>query len=122
MLVSRGRCTGCAGYYDKARGSATQRGYDSHWFRVFRPRFFGLLIAHDIVPVCGAALPDGPRMGDSLCKAAGRLTDSHLHVDHDPPLTQAERADRSIVEDVTRVGLLCRACHARKTSREQRRR
>lgn len=118
-LVQAGRCPAHARVVEQRRGTATSRGYDSHWTRIFRPWFIAQLIKHGIAPACGAALPGGPSMADSHCKAEGRLNGRHLHLDHDPPLTDAERRDRRAVEDPTRVGFLCRECHGAKTQREQ---
>lgn len=106
------------------RGTATERGYDSRHWRPFRERFKAMLIQAGIAPVCGASLPGGPAMTASRCRAEGRLVErnpdgSDLHVDHDPPLTDAERSDWRKVCDVHRVGLLCKSDHAVKTAREQ---
>ena len=76
------------------------------------------MIRLGIAPVCGAALPGGPPMTDSQCKAAGRLNASRLHLDHNPPLRPEERQDRHAVEDMHRVGWLCVTCHAARTRRQ----
>jgi len=117
-LVVRGRCAACSRHREQQRGTATQRGYGAAWLR-FRPRFLAALVEAGILPVCGAALPDGPQTNDSACKAAGRLTfrsddGSSLHFDHDPPLQEHERGRPDAVCDVRRVQLLCASCHARK--------
>jgi hypothetical protein len=78
-----------------------------------------MLIAAGVAPICGAALPDGPSMKDSTCKAEGRITFRRLHLDHDPPLRADERCDRRVVCDPLRVGFLCASCHSTKTNREQ---
>jgi hypothetical protein len=78
-----------------------------------------MLIAAGIAPICGAALPDGPSMKDSECKADGRITHRRLHLDHDPPLRDEERSARRAVCNPLRVGFLCASCHSRKTNREQ---
>ena len=119
-LVIEGLCPEHSRQNESYRGSAASRGYDSHWSKVFRPAFFAALIAAGVTPVCGAALPDGPSMADSECAAAGLLNAEKLHVDHSPPLATWERQHRKRVEDMSRVGLLCRSCHARKTQRESR--
>lgn len=118
-LVESGRCPAHARHVERRRGSAASRGYDSYWSRVFRPGFVRALIAAGVAPVCGAALPGGPRMDDSACRQAGLLNDHDLHLDHDPPLRSEERSDRRAVCDPLRVGLLCASCHSRKTQREQ---
>lgn len=116
-LVPRGRCTKCAKTQDRARGTSTERGYGSYWRR-FRPQFISILVEAGITPVCGAALPTGPQTQDSQCKAEGRQTMEGLHLDHEPPLTEAERKVRAIVCRETRIQILCRACHSAKTSRQ----
>lgn len=108
---------------DARRGSAASRGYDRQWqaFRIFvRNR----MIALHILPVCGAALPGGPVTTDSACQAAGLLVGANpdgteLSLDHEPPLRAEERLNPRAVCDLLRVQWLCRACHARKTLREQ---
>jgi hypothetical protein len=73
--------------------------------------------------VCGEALPWGPRAATlkaSACHKAGLLQARTLHLDHTPPLEDHERQSRSAVEDMGRIGLLCRSCHARKTQEENR--
>jgi hypothetical protein len=118
-LVASGHCAKHQRLLEQRRGTATARGYDSYWSKVFRPRFMRLLIAAGVAPVCGAALPGGPAMTSSTCRANGLLNDRHLHLDHNPPLRPEERAHRHLVCDPLRVGLLCEADHARKTQREQ---
>lgn len=118
--VARGRCSSCG---VETRQTSVQRGYGRLW-KAFRPRFFAMLVQLGILPVCGAALPGGPSMEDSHCKQAGYLTyfssnGSSLHLDHDPPLDDWERAKPERVCDPLRVGLLCDVCHASKTRREQ---
>lgn len=119
-LVASGRCPAHARPYDRYRGSSTSRGYGSTW-RAFRERFKTLLIAAGVAPVCGAALPDGPDMSASRCRALGILTWQRLHLHHHPPLRDDERADRRAVEDPRRVGFLCEPCHNAETAREQQR-
>lgn len=118
-LTEGGPCPRHSRVREARRGSAHARGYTRHWREVFIPGFIRSLIAHGIAPVCGAALPGGPSMGASLCKAEGRLNGDHLHLDHDPPLRDDERGHRHAVEDAHRVGFLCRTCHSSKTKREQ---
>lgn len=112
--VAKGRCQACTRKMDQRRGSASSRGYGAAWER-FRRLFVALLVAAGIAPVCGAALPDGPQTQDSQCKAAGLLVGDDLQLDHEPPLTEAERQQPRAVCDPRRVQFLCRACHARKT-------
>lgn len=117
-LTTGGPCAKHARQRERFRGSAASRGYDYGWVK-FKARFIQMLIARDIAPACGAALPGGPSMQDSRCKATGVLETSHLHLDHDPPLRDEERSDPRKVCDPMRVGLLCRVDHNRKTQREQ---
>src|SRR5580765_8498259 len=118
-LVATGRCLAHTKQGEQRRGSSASRGYGAPWVR-FRTWFMERLIREGIAPVCGAALPDGPAMPDSQCRADGRLEGRRLHLDHTPPLRPEERRDRRAVCDPRRVGLLCAACHSRKTLREQR--
>lgn len=101
---------------DRRRGSAHDRGYTASWRR-FIGYFRRLLLREGIAPVCGAALPGGPTMSESRCKAEGRLSAVRLHLHHDPPLTRAEREDKRAVEDPLRVGFLCQRCHNAATAR-----
>jgi hypothetical protein len=118
-LVESGRCKTHRLEVERQRGSAAARGYDAHWSG-FRKRFIARLIAADIAPACGASLPDGPNTrAFSQCAQEGRLTVDALHLDHEPPLTEAERGRRAAVEDPRRVGFLCPSCHSRKTRNEQ---
>lgn len=118
-LVKSGTCATHSRAVEQRRGSAAQRGYGRPWAR-FRQRFIDMLIAADITPACGASLLIGPNTkAFSQCVTEGRLTTSDLHLDHEPPLTQEERADRSKVNDPRRVGFLCPVCHSRKTRDEQ---
>lgn len=118
-LTTAGPCADCARQRETRRGSAASRGYDSYWSKVFRPRFVQMLIAAGVTPACGAALPDGPTMSASTCKAEGRLVTAHLHLHHDPPLRPEERAHRHLVCDPKRVGFLCGMDHSRETQAEQ---
>lgn len=131
-LTEGGPCPEHARQRERFRGTASIRGYDSEWTR-FRRRFFDILIAAGFLPACGAALPGGPSMKDSRCAAAGLVNTVQLELDHDPPLTAAERNHRtacvlpqcggksghSAFLCANRVGLYCRSCHSRKTLREQ---
>ncbi len=121
VLVRRGRCPAHTRQIDQARETATRRGYSSSWHRVFKPQFLGRLVQAGIVPVCGAALPDGPTTTASQCRADGVLTftsldGSALHFHHEPPLRDDERHDPAKVCDPWRIVLLCAACHATTTA------
>lgn len=119
QLTKGGPCPTHRRQADQLRGSRHERGYGITW-EDFRQQFMDRLIEAGIVPCCGAALPTGPSMQHSQCKAQGRLNIERLNLDHDPPLQDWERADRAKVEDETRVGFLCHHCHARKTFSESR--
>ena len=117
-------CTAHQKERESRRGSAHARGYTRHWRQVFIPLFERMLIAAGLAPVCGAALPDGPRMTESRCNSLGVLTffnqdGSRLHLHHNPPLQEHERDDRQAVEDPRRVGFLCQSCHAAETLASQ---
>lgn len=115
-LSHGGPCQTCAKAREQRRGSAHTRGYTRAW-EGFRARFKRLLIAAGIAPVCGASLPDGPdtRRWSRCLEQQGWLNDRQLHLDHEPPLTEAERANPKAVLDARRVGFLCQSCHAAKT-------
>lgn len=125
--MTRGKCSEHARQAEQRRGSASERGYDRTWQR-FRLHFVGLLAASGILPVCGASLPTGPNTKVwSDCAKKGLANGNDLHVDHEPPLTDDERAraqagDRSAIDDVNRVGLLCGSCHDAKTKEQSGRR
>lgn len=120
-LTESGPCEVCrkTRYKDvEPRGSAASRGYGASW-RAFRVEFFTALASAGIPPVCGATLPNGPQTCDSQCSAQGYAAftsedGTELHLDHEPPLTGAERNDPTKVCDKDRIQLLCRACHSRK--------
>ena len=120
----RGRCPSCASTQDLRRGSNTARGYTGQW-RAFVRQFTLALVTHGIAPICGAHLPDGPRTEQfSRCHQDGLFTSSGLQLDHEPPLTQAERerarhGDRSAIDDPLRVGFLCGVCHQAKTQQQR---
>lgn len=117
-LVRSGRCDAHRRVQERFRGSSASRGYNAHW-QAFRRQFRAMLIAHDIPPVCGAALPDGPPSTVSRCHAAGRLNAADLHLDHWPPLRDDERANRRAVCDPRRVRFLCASCHNALTRAQQ---
>jgi len=123
-LTASGRCEEHERQLEIRRGTSTARGYGVRW-RQFRRVFLGLLVARDILPVCGARI-DGVPSPHSQCAGEGRLIarsadGSDLHFDHDPPLREAERADPSAVCDPRRISILCAACHNRKSQAEQER-
>ena len=118
--VVAGRCPSCSHHTEQRRDTSHERGYTTAgWFR-FRQRFIIQLLDAGIPVVCGAALPDGPPTARfSLCTANGEMNSHRLELDHEPPLTDAERAravqgDRSAFDDPRRVGFLCAACHKHK--------
>lgn len=117
-LTDQPRCPVHTKQADRQRGTPTERGYNAAW-RDFRRRFKNTLIMHGIAPVCGAALPGGPLMAASRCRAEGRLNDVALELHHDPPLQPHERQDRRAVCNPLRVGWLCKACHSRATQEQQ---
>lgn len=124
-LAEKTPCPACSRKTEQYRGSRTSRGYDERWQRFRLVTFPNLLIAADIARVCGAALPGGPSMSASTCKAQGLLTArSHdgtdLHLHHDPPLTDEERKNPAIVCSPLRVGYLCARDHAAETLRARR--
>ena len=123
-LVTAGRCQTHTKQADAYRGTSSARGYDATW-RTFRQYFIRQLIDKHIYPICGARLSGIPSPY-SQCAAQGLVVDrsadgTDLHVDHDPPLTDAERQNSRAVCDLHRVGLLCKSCHNRKTQGEQQR-
>lgn len=77
-----------------------------------------MLAAAGIPSICGAALPGGPTMAASQCRAAGLVNGWDLQLDHDPPLEDHERQSVAAVCNPRRVGWLCRRCHAAKTASE----
>ena len=115
----RGRCPACSRQTERAKGTASSRGYGSRW-QAFRPRFIGELIKAGVLPICGAHLPGGPQTHDSQCQAEGIQNGDDLDFDHEPPLTDEERQDVRKVCDPLRIQLLCGSrCHAAKTRRQQ---
>lgn len=125
-LVPSGYCSEHQSFgqtQERARGTATQRGYGAEW-RAFRTWLRHRMRALHIVPVCGATLPGGPVTSDSLCRAQGLLVGSNpagsdLHFDHEPPLQAHERTEQRAICNPLRIQLLCEACHNRKTQRDQ---
>jgi hypothetical protein len=120
-LTDQGRCQAHRRQAERWRGSAASRGYGHSWTQ-FREWFKRQLVANDVPVVCGAALPGGPSMQDSQCKADGVLNEGAgdgkgLNLDHDPPLQDWERADRRRIENPMCVGFLCARCHSARTRR-----
>jgi hypothetical protein len=124
-LVASGSCPAHARQQEQRRGTAHARGYTYRDWQPFRRRFLAALVEAGLLPVCGAALPDGPLARDSACRDAGLFTytsadGSSLHLDHEPPLEDWERRIPSVVCDPRRVVLKCARCHTIKTARERR--
>lgn len=117
-LTTQRLCPTCQREAEQARGSSTERGYDAAW-RSFRAWFRALLASEGIIPACGSALPTGPDTRRySRCLKQGITNVDELHLDHEPPLTPAERKDPSAIRNPNRVGFLCRSCHSAKTVNE----
>lgn len=121
-LTDGGPCPDHARAREQRRGTAHARGYTYGGWQPFRRRFFALLVAHDILPICGAALPTGPTTRDSACRDAGLFTftsqdGSSLHLDHEPELEDHERTNQAAVCDPDRIVLKCASCHSIKTGR-----
>ncbi len=119
--LSRGRCQLCARQGEQQRGNWYQR-FGRDWEK-FRERFPGMLIEAGVRPICGEAMPGGPREPLTACAVAGletyRSADrSKLHLDHQPKLEDWEPRTREIVCDPMRVRLSCRECHSAKTALE----
>jgi hypothetical protein len=121
--VSHGKCPSCRRQTERQRGSARDRGYTAHWDRVVAA-FITRLVDLGIPPVCGASLPGGPNTAQySRCLEQGIQNGERLHTDHEPPLTDEERAaaaagDRTAFDNPLRLGLLCFDCHREKTRLE----
>jgi len=119
--VKAGRCSSCTQKGNQRRRQGRALTYSEPWWLAFRRTFIGLLVNLGIVPVCGAALPDGPATNPSLCKQQGWLTlaarRGSLHLHHEPSLTTEEQKSRDIVCDPRRIVLLCDACHNAETDR-----
>lgn len=112
-VVERGHCADHRRKRDQRRGSAASRGYDSAWQRC-RAAFYAALVAADVVPACGATLPDVPSTGDSLCAQEGRLVLEELDCDHIQP--HDGQSDPRFW-DHRNLQLLCHGrCHSRKTA------
>jgi 5-methylcytosine-specific restriction protein A len=79
--------------YDRARGSARQRGYDAEWEKLRRQ-----------------VLAERP-----VCEAPGCGSTDRLNVDHIQSLREAphRRLDRS------NLRVLCHPCHSARTARDQ---
>jgi len=121
VALSRGRCAEHARQRERTRGTAYRRGYTSAprspW-QVFRRRIVALMLEANRPVVCGSSPPDGPSVAVySRCLADGVQNGFDLELHHDPPLTNEERqaaarGDRRAFDDPTRVGWLCKSCHA----------
>ena len=102
----RGRCPGCAGRYDRSRGTAHQRGYTTRWSRAaaaFRRKF----------PLCGMRV-DGQQHGEhSRCTREGIVTAGQA-VDHIRP----HKGSDTLFWDRSNWQTLCQTCHAVKTATE----
>lgn len=124
-LTSSGPCPTHARQREQRRGSARSRGYNAAWEHFRAETFPALLLEHGLAPMCGAALSYGPSMVYSQCRAAGLHVFDRLNLDHEPPITDAERAlptyeRNQVMCDPSRVGYLCSDCHSAKTRHEQR--
>jgi hypothetical protein len=107
------------------RRDSSDAVYGNADWRRFRERFFALLVEANVVPCCGAQLPDGPATNPSLCRGAA-LSFANLHLHHEPELSQAERqaavlGDRRAVDDPQRIVALCKSCHSSTTMSGRRR-
>lgn len=116
--LHRGRCPTCSKAYDEKRGTTAERGYGAAWQHFRNQQFPALLLDAGILPHCGAALPDGPQMDASECKAQGRTETRSLQLHHEPSLLAWERKHVDRVCDPTRVGFLCASCHSKRTLAE----
>jgi len=81
--------------YDRNRGTAAQRGYDSRW-----QRFRAVYIQHN--PLC------------RRCKAKGRIT-ATKEVHHIVPLRDAPERKY----DTDNLEPLCKSCHSKATRKER---
>lgn len=124
QLVPRGYCPLHQRQKEHARGTFTERGYGIRWVRFVAWWKDHLVSEFGMAPVCGAAWPGGPNtLPYSRCRQEGRVNGANLHLDHEPPLTQAEReaavrGDRRAVDNPLRCALLCASCHSAKTLKE----
>lgn len=90
------RCPDCRRAADKARGTATERGYTTAGHRLFREQ----VLARN--PVC------------VLCLAAPATVADHW------PLSRRDLQDQGLnPNDPTRGRGLCKRCHDRETARHQ---
>lgn len=112
--VEKGYCALHKGHGER-RLSAHRRGYTAAWERFRLETFPALLIARDIVPVCGARLAGTPSPL-SECARDGLLTFHDLELHHEPPLEEWERAHQARVCDPHRVVYLCKPDHTRQTA------
>ncbi|MCR3719149.1 5-methylcytosine-specific restriction enzyme A [Prauserella flava] len=91
-----GRCADCSTHAERARGTATQRGYDHH----HEARFRQAVLARE--PICGR------------CRRA-----SSEHADHWPlSRRQLQQAGHDPNDPANGRGL-CASCHSSETARHQ---
>ncbi len=124
----RGRCPACARTTNQHRREGRTLTYSEPWWRRWRLWFIAQLVRLNVVPCCGATHPAGPSGAAhrlSRCYQQGILTGvsdrGSLHLHHEPELTEAEASDRNAVMDLTRIVLLCSACHNSTSSSRQHR-
>lgn len=95
-LTTTGRCDACRRHADRARGSATERGYNSAGHRAFRTA----VLDHD--PIC------------VLCQLAASTVADHW------PMSRRDLILTGRNPDDPRYGRgLCKACHDRSTAVNQ---
>jgi 5-methylcytosine-specific restriction enzyme A len=113
VLVTKGRCRKHARQQDQARGTATQRGYNTPAWRAFRRAW---LEAH---PFCGDRL-SGISLEHSRCEVErpkGGPRKRATDVDH---IVRVSGPLDARFFDLAAVQSLCHACHATKTRTEER--
>lgn len=105
-LTDKGRCDDCRKTADKARGTATERGYDEAHRRRFRA---GVLRKH---PLCQCDQADQHGHGQRCYRASE-------HADH-WPLSRRELVERGLdPNDPERGRGLCHRCHSGETAAHQ---
>ena len=108
VLVRRGRCARHRRQQDLQRGSATERGYNTTQWRVFRARWLG---QHRL---CGER-QHGFSPEHSRCWREGRRV---WATDVDPIVPLPGPNDPRFF-DLAAVQSLCHRCHGAKTARER---